>query len=57
MLVVRHGADAPIEAAMNADAMLEKGDMDGQRIWLRILEAVRELLDMRSGEALGSRPC
>ncbi len=25
-LVKQHGEDAPIEAAMNADAMLEKGD-------------------------------
>ncbi len=24
-----HGQDAPIEAAMRADAMLEKGDLDG----------------------------
>ncbi len=26
LLVKQHGEDAPIEAAMNADAMLEKGD-------------------------------
>ncbi len=29
VLVKQHGQDAPIEAAMRADAMLEKGDLDG----------------------------
>ena len=31
VLVDRHGAEAPIEAAMHADAMLERGGLDGQR--------------------------
>ncbi len=44
LLVERHGDGAPIEAAMKADAMLEKGDLDGQAAWLRILRAVKELL-------------
>ena len=35
---------------MRADAMLEKGNLDGQRVWLRILAAVKELLDTRSGD-------
>ena len=29
VLVTRHGQDALIQAAMNADAMLEKGDLKG----------------------------
>jgi len=29
LLVKQHGEDAPIEAAMRADAMLEAGDLDG----------------------------
>ncbi len=44
LLVERHGDGAPIEAAMKADAMLERGDIDGQAAWLRILRAVKELL-------------
>ncbi len=44
LLVERHGDGAPIEAAMKADAMLEKGDIGGQAAWLRILRAVKELL-------------
>ncbi len=43
LLVKRHGEDAPIEAAMQADAMLEAGDLDGYAVWKRILWAVGEL--------------
>jgi hypothetical protein len=43
-LVKQHGEDAPIEAAMRADAMLEKGDLDGCAVWKRIVKAVEELL-------------
>ena len=49
LLVARHGAEAPIEATMTADAMLDRGDLDGQRVWLRVLAAVNELLDTRPG--------
>ncbi len=44
LLVKRHGQDAPIHAAMRADAMLEKGDLDGYAAWKRIIKAVEELL-------------
>ena len=47
VLVKQHGAEAPIEAALRYDAMLEKGDLDGQRVWLRILAAVNDLLVTR----------
>ncbi len=40
----RHHEDAPIEATMRADAMLEKGDLDGAAVWKRIVKAVEELL-------------
>ncbi len=43
VLVKRHGQDAPIQAAMKADAMLEKGDLGGYGVWKRILRAVEEL--------------
>ncbi len=54
VLVTRHGADAPIHAAMRADAMLEKGDLDGYAVWKRILRAVGELQGTvpKSGEAV-----
>ncbi len=43
VLVKQHGEDAPIRAAMRADAMLDKGDLDGYAVWRRILRAVEEL--------------
>ena len=43
VLMKHHGEDAPVEAAMRADAMLEKGDLDGYAAWRRILKAVGEL--------------
>ncbi len=33
----RHGEDAPSEAAMRADAMIEAGDVDGYAVWNRAL--------------------
>ncbi len=54
VLVKRHGQDAPIHAAMKADAMLEAGDLDGVAVWKRILRAVEELqgADPKPGEAV-----
>ena len=43
VLVKHHGDDAPIEATMRADAMLEKGDLEGYAVWKRILRAVEGL--------------
>ncbi len=43
LLVKRHGEDAPIHAAMRADAMLDVGDLDGLAVWKRVLRAVEEL--------------
>ena len=33
VLVELHGEDAPIQAAMKADALLEAGDVEGQAVW------------------------
>ncbi len=54
VLVKHHGQDAPIEAAMRADAMLDKGDLDGYAVWKRILRAVEELQgsEPKSGEVV-----
>ncbi len=54
LLVKQHREDAPIHAAMRADAMLEAGDLDGYATWKRILRAVEELqgTEPKSGEAV-----
>ncbi len=49
VLVKQHGQDAPIEAAMRADAMLDKGDLDGYAAWKRIVKAVEELQRVEPG--------
>ncbi len=43
LLVKRHGEDAPIHAAMRADATLKAGELDGYGVWKRILRAIEEL--------------
>jgi len=43
VLIDKHGEDAYFWAAQKADAMLERGNLDGERLWLRILEAIETL--------------
>lgn len=43
LLIDRHGADAATKAAMQADDMLARGDLEGRAVWLAILHAVEEL--------------
>ena len=54
VLTREHGADAALEAAQCADAMIEKGSLDGQRVWKRVLAAVKEIQrgELREGEAV-----
>ena len=48
-LIKRHGEDAEFEAGRLADAMLEKGDLEGQRVWKRVLKAIGELRRQEPG--------
>ncbi len=50
LLADQHGTEAPIHVAMKADVTLVLGDLDGQRVWLRIVKAVKTLLDLRPGD-------
>ena len=50
-LIKQFGDTADIEAATRADELLSKGDLDGQRVWLRILSAVDELQKKPSSKA------
>ena len=45
LLIKQHGDDAAIIAAMQADSCLEKGDLEGKRTWLKVIEAIKELQD------------
>ncbi len=43
LLIDQHGDDAILEAAMRADEMLDKGDLDGRAVWRQVLAAIEEL--------------
>ena len=49
MLIKQHGEDAPIHAAMRADAMLGKGDLDGYAVWKRVVKAAEVLMRTEPG--------
>ena len=44
ILVKRHGQGAPIHAAMRADELLDKGDLEGCAVFKRVIRAVEEML-------------
>ena len=43
LIIKLHGDDAIVVAAKRADELLGRGDLEGQRVWLRIVDAIREL--------------
>ena len=49
-----YGDEADLVAAMRADAMLEKGSLDGLRVWKRVLAAVKEIQRQEPREGDGS---
>lgn len=49
LLIERHGADALIEAARHIDQMLDRGDLDGRTVWLRIKRAICALQTQPGG--------
>jgi hypothetical protein len=44
LLIRHHGDLADVEACRRADLMLDRGDRDGQLVWLKITRAIAELL-------------
>lgn len=49
-LIKGYGDTADIEAAARADTLQDKGDLEGQRVWLRVLKAIDELQKVQPGE-------
>ena len=43
LLIDQHGENAEIQAAIQVDANRHEGDIDGQRVWLRVIEAIKVL--------------
>jgi hypothetical protein len=45
LLIDLHGVDARTVAAMHSDEMLERGDIEGQKVWVRVLKAIIALTE------------
>lgn len=43
--IMQHGEEAATMAAMNADRMLDAGNLRGQRVWVDILARIRHLTE------------
>ncbi len=54
VMVKRYDDGAAIEAAMRADEFLDQGNLDGERVWIRIVRAIEELQrdQPQDGEAM-----
>ena len=53
-MVKRYSDSAATEAAMRADEFLDQGNLDGKRLWMRIMQTIEELQRERprEGEAV-----
>ena len=54
VLTKRYGDGAATEAAMHADEFLDRGNLNDERVWTRIMKAIEELQRERprDGEAV-----
>jgi len=50
VLVKQHGEDAAIIATQRADALLAEGDVEGERVFKRVVKAINELQRERPAE-------
>jgi hypothetical protein len=44
LLIRQYGADSPIQATMQHDTMLERGDLQGATVWKRVVAAIDVIL-------------
>jgi hypothetical protein len=51
LYINNYGDEAATEAAIMADNFLSKGNIEAQRVWLRIAKAIDELRTVKPGEA------
>lgn len=54
-MIEEHGDEATIFAAMEADACLENGDLDGKVAWLKVIEAIKIFQDESPPSAITIR--
>jgi len=51
LMINNYGDEAATEAAIMADDFLSKGNIEAQRVWMRIAKAIDELKGVQEGEA------
>ena len=49
LYIDEYGADASVHAAKKADAMVERGDLEGYHVWMRIGRAIEKLQAVKGG--------
>jgi hypothetical protein len=49
-MINNRGEEAALEAATMADEWLAKGNIEAQRVWMRIAKAIDEMQAVRNGE-------
>jgi hypothetical protein len=50
LMINNHGDEAAMEAATMADDFLCKGNIEAQRVWMRIVGAIDTLQNVQQGE-------
>jgi len=50
LLIKQHGETAWFEACLRCDAFIAKGDIEGERVWKRVLKALEALSDGPRGQ-------
>ena len=50
VMIKRHSDGAATEAAKRADEFLDQGNLNGKRIWMRIMQTIEELQRERPGD-------
>ena len=54
LYIDQHGDQAALQAAMQSDALLDVGDLDGAATWRKIIKAGRPMLRMTSRTMTGN---
>ena len=45
LMLKRYGDEADIESAIRAEELFEEGDHNGAAVWLRVIDAIAQLLN------------
>ncbi len=52
LLIDQQGEDAALHAAQMADELLEKGDIEGQSVWMRVLKAIESFQEKQTDQTM-----